>query len=47
MVNNCQNIDDLRIPSSNRMEKLQGSDFYGIKKYPMAECFTLEKQPKL
>jgi proteic killer suppression protein len=28
MLNNSQDIADLRIPPSNRLEKLKGSDFY-------------------
>ena len=33
MVNNSQNIIDLRVPPSNRLEKLKGSstDFYSIR----------------
>jgi len=31
MINNLQNWSDLRIPPSNRLEKLQGSDFYSIR----------------
>jgi proteic killer suppression protein len=31
MINNSQNWADLRIPPSNRLEKLQGSDFYSIR----------------
>jgi len=31
MINNSQNWTDLRIPPSNRIEKLQGSDFYSIR----------------
>jgi proteic killer suppression protein len=31
MLNNAQNWSDLRIPPSNRLEKLQGSDFYSIR----------------
>ena len=31
MVNNSQDIADLRIPPSNRLEKLKGSDFYSIR----------------
>lgn len=31
MLNNSQNLSDLRIPLSNRLEKLQGSDFYSIR----------------
>ena len=31
MLNNAQNWTDLRIPPSNRPEKLQGSDFYSIR----------------
>jgi len=31
MVNNSQNWSDLKIPPSNRLEKLQGSDFYSIR----------------
>ena len=31
MINNSQNWGDLRIPPSNRLEKLQGSDFYSIR----------------
>ncbi len=31
MMNNSQNWADLRIPPSNRLEKLQGSDFYSIR----------------
>ncbi len=31
MINNSQNRTDLRMPPSNRLEKLQGSDFYSIR----------------
>ena len=31
MINNSQNWTDLRIPPSNRLEKLKGSDFYSIR----------------
>ena len=31
MINNSQNWPDLRIPPSNRLEKLKGSDFYNIR----------------
>ncbi len=33
MVNNAQDINDLRIPSANRLEKLSGdlADFYSIR----------------
>jgi len=31
MINNSQNWADLRIPPSNRLEKLKGSDFYSIR----------------
>ncbi|HAJ99056.1 MAG TPA: plasmid maintenance system killer family protein [Bacteroidales bacterium] len=31
MLNNSQTVDDLRIPSSNRLEKLKGNDFYSIR----------------
>jgi proteic killer suppression protein len=31
MLNNSQDIADLRIPPSNRLEKLKGSDFYSIR----------------
>lgn len=31
MLNNSQNITDLRIPPSNRLEKLKGTDFYSIR----------------
>lgn len=33
MLNNAQNISDLRIPPSNRLEKLSGNlkDFYSIR----------------
>jgi len=31
MLNNAHNMADLRIPPSNRLEKLQGSDFYSIR----------------
>ena len=31
MINNSQNWTDLRIPPSNRLEKLQGSEFYSIR----------------
>jgi proteic killer suppression protein len=33
MLNNSQNIADLRIPPSNRLEKLTGNlkEFYGIR----------------
>lgn len=33
MLNNSQNIGDLRIPPSNRLEKLTGSDFFSIRIY--------------
>lgn len=31
MLNNSQDVADLRIPPSNRLEKLKGSDFYSIR----------------
>ena len=31
MIDNFQNWSDLRIPPSNRLEKLKGSDFYSIR----------------
>ena len=31
MINNSVNWSDLRIPPSNRLEKLQGSDFHSIR----------------
>lgn len=31
MLNNALDLADLRIPPSNRLEKLQGSDFYSIR----------------
>jgi len=31
MINNSQNWSDLRIPPSNKFEKLKGSDFYSIR----------------
>jgi toxin HigB-1 len=31
MINNSQNWSDLRIPPSNRLEKIKGSDFYSIR----------------
>jgi toxin HigB-1 len=31
MINNAQNWNDLRIPPSNRLEKLEGSDFCSIR----------------
>lgn len=31
MLNNSQNLADLRIPPSNRLEKLKGSEFYSIR----------------
>jgi proteic killer suppression protein len=31
MLNNSQNLTDLMIPPSNRLEKLQGTDFYSIR----------------
>lgn len=31
MINNSQNITDIRIPPSNHLEKLQGGDFYSIR----------------
>jgi proteic killer suppression protein len=31
MINNSHNWSDLRTPPSNRLEKLQGSDFYSIR----------------
>jgi proteic killer suppression protein len=33
MINNAENINDLRIPPANRLKKLQGelSDFYSIR----------------
>ena len=31
MLNNSQDLVDLRIPPSNRLEKLKGSSFYSIR----------------
>lgn len=31
MLNNSQNLSDLRIPPSNKLEKLKGSHFYSIR----------------
>jgi toxin HigB-1 len=31
MINNSQNRADLKAPPSNRLEKLQGSDYYSIR----------------
>ena len=31
IINNSQNWSDLRIPPSNRLEKLQCSDFYSVR----------------
>lgn len=31
MLNNSQNIADLQIPPSNKLKKLQGSNFYSIR----------------
>jgi proteic killer suppression protein len=31
MLNNSQNLSDLKIPPSNRLEKLQSSGFYSIR----------------
>jgi proteic killer suppression protein len=31
MLNNAQNLTDLMIPPSNRLEKLQWTDFYSIR----------------
>jgi len=31
MLNNSQNLFDLTIPPSNRLEKLQGSKFYSLR----------------
>jgi proteic killer suppression protein len=31
MINNSQKWSDLRIPPSNRLEKLKGSDFFSIR----------------
>lgn len=31
MLNNSQNLSDLRIPPSNHLEKLTGNDFYSIR----------------
>ena len=31
MIHNSQNWSDLRIPPSNRLEKLKGSDYYSIR----------------
>ncbi len=31
MIHNSQNWSDLRIPPSNRLEKLQGSEYYSIR----------------
>jgi len=31
MINNSQNWADLRVPPSNRLEKLKGSDFYSVR----------------
>lgn len=31
MINSSQNLSDLKIPPSNRLEKLKGFDFYSIR----------------
>jgi len=31
MLNNAQNLTDLRIPPSNRLERLKGSNYYSIR----------------
>lgn len=31
MLNNSQDLADLKIPPSNRLEKLKGSDYYSIR----------------
>lgn len=31
MLNNSQNLNDLKIPPSNRLEKLKGSEYYSIR----------------
>lgn len=31
MLNNSHNVDDLRIPPSNRLEKLRGCEFFSIR----------------
>lgn len=31
MINNSQNWSDLRIPPSNRLEKLKGNDYFSIR----------------
>ena len=31
MLNNAQNLTDLMIPPSNRLEKLQGTEYYSIR----------------
>lgn len=31
MVNNSQNWSDLRVPPSNKLEKLKGTDFFSIR----------------
>lgn len=31
MINNSHNWTDLRIPPSNRLEKLKGSDFFSVR----------------
>jgi proteic killer suppression protein len=31
MIHNSQNLNDLRIPPSNRLEKLQGTEFYSVR----------------
>lgn len=51
MLNNSQNIEDLRIPPSNRLEKLMGSEFYSIRinnqwrivfRWENNQCFDVE-----
>ncbi|MCF8230540.1 MAG: type II toxin-antitoxin system RelE/ParE family toxin [Bacteroidales bacterium] len=31
MLNNSQDLNDLRIPPSNRLEKLKGTDYFSIR----------------
>lgn len=42
MLNNSQDITDLRIPPSNRLEKLRGraKDFYSIRLYSYGKTVT-------
>jgi len=47
MINNSQDIDDLRIPPSNRLEKLKGKlkDYYSIRINKQWRIIFIWKEP--